>query len=268
MRRIPVLAWHGSEELKADAVRRMRAHRDADRLRSFGAYVDLLYRGEGGDLLRGCFHGCLTLEKVAQDNKWSLPLARNIVGARGWHEETERVWGIHVDAGAVLDMTFEGLPRGPKQADWAVAITEAIPVGADLSMFPARMVRELCSLNQQFVIRSTCSRELSDWISDLIDLYDTVIAGKSAETLREVLLERLRHVDAPWVNCRKILDMLCRDAAYVGRDCSPVAYGGGWARSVSQAAKLGDRTYASSRALLGEASLRLIASSPVPTSTA
>jgi hypothetical protein len=120
------LAWHGDPALKAEVMARMRQHRAEDEIVQ-GVYQQL-YPGKAG-AYRGCAIGC-TLPR--------LPIAYNRGGAYlvdlndNWHGEVERLYGIPVYIGLRIDWTFEDLPIGDC-ADFAVAVVDAIPVGADLS---------------------------------------------------------------------------------------------------------------------------------------
>lgn len=125
-----ILAWHNNPEVKADAVARMRQHRDADRIIQ-GVYLD---RIDGQ--WHGCFHGCLTAEKIAEHK--GLPLADVRAASVAWHAWTEQLWGIPVLVGYALDNVFE-MQADQAAPDWAVAATEAIPVGADLAGVPAQL---------------------------------------------------------------------------------------------------------------------------------
>jgi hypothetical protein len=123
----PLLAWHGSAELKADAVARMRAHREADTL-IHGSY--LMRDPEAARGYQGCFHGCLTAEVLAANQ--GIAVAELDLAHLSWWKEAERFFGIPAELAAELDTRFERLDM-PESADFAVAVTEAIPVSADLS---------------------------------------------------------------------------------------------------------------------------------------
>ncbi len=126
-----ILAWHGNPDLKADAVARMKKHREADDFLR-GEYV-LASHAVPGEL-RGCFHGCLTAEKFAEEAGISvLEIDRDLHTSLWWHKEGERLWGIPRELGARLDGLFEAHDDDATAGEWAVAVTEAIPVGADLS---------------------------------------------------------------------------------------------------------------------------------------
>lgn len=128
-----VLAWHGDPDLKADATQRMKAHRAQDEFVQ-GLYVKFDQTMESG--FRGCFHGCLTLEKIAEEKEIPVrELAASLTphDDTRWHAEGERIWGIPAALGANLDEVFE-LLEYEDAGSFAVESVEAIPVGADLSM--------------------------------------------------------------------------------------------------------------------------------------
>lgn len=117
-----VTAWHGDPALKAYAVERMRQHASVDRLIR-GAYI----AGKSDEDWQGCFHGCLTVEKIAEE----LEIQPLQVRLDDWHRETERIWGIPAAVGELLDALYEESSSPP--GELAVAILDAIPVGADLT---------------------------------------------------------------------------------------------------------------------------------------
>lgn len=135
------LAWHSDPDLKADAVGRMRRHRTSDDF-ARGYYLATTLTAGQPPRLRGCFHGCLTAEKLAEASGIHLTYLEHEAAHYDWHAATERMWGIPAGLGEVLDDAYERQPE-TTAADWAVAVTEAIPVGADLSMVLARVVHEL-----------------------------------------------------------------------------------------------------------------------------
>lgn len=125
-----VLAWHGSADLKAATVARMKLHRDHDELIA-GSYLDFSDRAQRTpSKYRGCFHGCLTAEHLAA--KLGIPLYElDADGLVDWHVETEDLYGIPTDLGHVLDHCFERLDF--QHGRYAVETLEAIEPGADLN---------------------------------------------------------------------------------------------------------------------------------------
>lgn len=136
-----VLAWHGDPDLKAEAVQRMKVHQAQDAFIQ-GAYF---MTDTETNQFQGCFHGCLTTEKYMEEKDISLnELNAQLLGDDGdgqvgpWHwQQGERIWGIPADLGWLLDMMFEGHDSSEDAGKFAVEVTEAIPVGADLSDVPA-----------------------------------------------------------------------------------------------------------------------------------
>jgi hypothetical protein len=122
------LAWHWSAELKADAVARMKAHREADTL------VRRLYMTADPETARGykgCFHGCLTTEVLAAEQ--GVPPTEVDISDSAWWKEAERLFGIPESLAELLDDAFESFDDQKGAGAWAVEVTEAIPVGADLN---------------------------------------------------------------------------------------------------------------------------------------
>jgi hypothetical protein len=122
-----LLAWHGSADLKAEVVARMKAHRDADSI------VQGIYQG-GEDGLplgyEGCVLGC-TLPHLTQDELDRL-YDESRIGGSGWWGRIQTEYGIPLIVAQLIDYTFEAQDN-PDHAAFAVEVIEAIPVGADLS---------------------------------------------------------------------------------------------------------------------------------------
>ena len=125
-----VLAWHGSADLKAATVARMKLHRDHDELIA-GSYLDFSDLAQRTpSKYRGCFHGCLTAERLSDER--GVPVNEvDLYGDVSWHEEAQRLYGIPVEVGALLDSVFESLDD--QHGAFAVQTLAAIPVGADLT---------------------------------------------------------------------------------------------------------------------------------------
>ena len=169
-----ILAWHGDPALKAEAVALMTAHRAADDFIQ-GAFTQL---DETRLRFRGCFHGCLTTEKLAAEA--SLPVGdylRRSAAQINYHDEGERIWGIDRKVGYVLDRTFEAMPDG-EHGDFAVAATQAIPVGADLSRVIDRWLLDILADPEMGVRRHTADGS-AQWIAvdAVIALYERRLAG-------------------------------------------------------------------------------------------
>jgi hypothetical protein len=166
-----VLAWHGDPQLKADAVERMREHAAADRLIR-GAYVD-----HDGDATtwRGCLHGCLTAETIAAER--GISVADLIEDPDvWWHVESERLWGIPRQLGALLDRLYEALDEPPGEV--AVGMLEAIPVGADLTVAADRLMLDVLVDPEHGVWRHTAegSRQ-REAVERVAQLYRRRLAG-------------------------------------------------------------------------------------------
>lgn len=136
-----ILAWHNDPALKAAAVERMRKHREADEFIR-GSYLRSDPDKASG--YKGCFHGCLTAEALAVER--GVPIThledRSTVTLVGWHAEAERIFGIPEDLASLLDDVFEDLETATSSARFAVEVTEAIPVGADLATVDVDDLRE------------------------------------------------------------------------------------------------------------------------------
>ena len=121
-------AWHGDPELKARIVARMHQHRKDD------AFVQGAYQYLDGALplgYRGCAIGCL-LDPQRGDKPRAEGYSTN-----AWHDEARRQFGIPTDVSDLIDTTFEDFAtyddNHARASDFAVAVIEAIPVGADLT---------------------------------------------------------------------------------------------------------------------------------------
>lgn len=124
-----VLAWHSDPDLKARIVARMHQHRAADAIvRGFYQVADVgLPLG-----YRGCALGCLLDWRpsgAAPDD--------------GWRVEVQRQFGIHWEIADSIDNVFEDHDDNADASDFAVAVAEAIPVGADLTEV-AKWCRDEC----------------------------------------------------------------------------------------------------------------------------
>jgi hypothetical protein len=130
-----ILAWHGDPELKAAALARMQAHREAD------DFIQGLYlvADIDGHPYKGCFHGCLTAEALAAER--NVPIWTFEFEDTKWWAEGERLWGIPCEVGGLLDKAFETVDED-RAGDFAVASIEAIAVGADLAGIDYRKLYE------------------------------------------------------------------------------------------------------------------------------
>lgn len=109
-------AWHGDPELKVAAVQRMKEHREADSLAQ-GFYQQHDPNKALG--YKGCALGCMVREQ---------PQPHNVEFAKLIKE----TYGIPESVATAIDDAFETL-EFKDCAEFAVAVVEAIPVGADLT---------------------------------------------------------------------------------------------------------------------------------------
>ena len=110
-----MLAYTDTIETKEQAVTNAKLHREQDMLirSSYG-------EERHGEEFRGCSVGCTY-----------TPFAKN--RHSGFHKLSESVHGIPEELTRLRDYLYEGLPNN-RYRDWHVEFTEAIPVGADLSL--------------------------------------------------------------------------------------------------------------------------------------
>jgi hypothetical protein len=123
------LAWLGDAALKAATVERMRQHREADEFIQ-GHYAMVDPTTAAG--MRGCFHGCLVTEAVAEQDGVDVAAAIGAIDDDDWWLTSEQLFGIPAPLGRLLDVAFEYCADHVEASDFAVATLEAIPVGADL----------------------------------------------------------------------------------------------------------------------------------------
>jgi hypothetical protein len=114
-----MIAWHGSHELKARVMARLREHWEQDEFIR-GLYQEIDPIAAAG--YRGCAIGCtLPLQSKSQETLDDIS---------SWHRRVEELYGISAEVAWVIDNTFESLESTEEAADFAVAVVEAIPVGA------------------------------------------------------------------------------------------------------------------------------------------
>jgi hypothetical protein len=127
-------AWHGDAALKEEVLTRLWAHRAADTIVR-GLYQQYAPRFATG--YRGCAIGCtLPLQEPEPCN---CPAFHDVAepGA-GWHGQVETLYGIPMRVAKIIDEIFESTAPHAAAGDFAVAVIEAIPVGADLSQVASR----------------------------------------------------------------------------------------------------------------------------------
>lgn len=136
-------AWFGDPELKASTEVAMKEHRAKDELER-GSYMlfsnivmwsnrgvlpgltDAELRGNVG--FKGCALGCMLYDRLDVE-----AVRRLLSDNTTWHGETERVFGIPEYIAWAIDNFFESRTTFEEAAEAAVAMVEAIPVGADYS---------------------------------------------------------------------------------------------------------------------------------------
>lgn len=175
-----VTAWHGDPALKAEALARMQAHREADEIVQ-GAFAEESPLSAAG--YRGCFHGCLTTEKLAAEAgvtpaEFARKSTNHGLPVVHWHSEGERVWGIPEALGHALDRTFESLAR-PDHAAFAVDAIDAMPVGADLSQVIDRWTLDILADPERGAARhATEGSEARAAVERVAGLYVQRLAGE------------------------------------------------------------------------------------------
>lgn len=178
-----ILAFHGDQALRDETVARMRHHREQDDFIR-GTYVQLL--GDDAPRLRGCFHGCLTAEKLVEERSVVM-LEEDFVN---WHAETERIFGIPRRLGSLLDDTFERLDAAAA-GRFAVEVTEAIPVGADLSRVVDLLMVDLLIDPTHGVLRHTePNSDAYNAINRVAGLYNDRLDGVEPTTEQWIAARR------------------------------------------------------------------------------
>lgn len=116
----PLRAWFGDPDLKARVVAKMKQHRVKDEFIQ-GVYQSRII--DGSNTWKGCAIGC-TLPHILKD----------MMGERdNWHKRVQDEYGINHVVAEMIDSVFEAQYGLEKAGDFAVAVIEAIPVGADLT---------------------------------------------------------------------------------------------------------------------------------------
>lgn len=119
-----MLSFHGSHQLKRDAIYTMRHHRE----------MEAIAQGEFWQDGKGCAVGCIVAPVAASQHG----ISKEAIGETlDWHEEYERILGIPYNVAEMVDDVFEKLPSS-ECLDWPEEFLKAVPVGIDLSFaFPA-----------------------------------------------------------------------------------------------------------------------------------
>jgi hypothetical protein len=172
------LAWHNNPNLKQEVMQRLRDHRAADEIVR-GIYQAYAPNSENG--YRGCAIGC-TLPR--QDINSYTDEGDEIESPNaGWHGEVEHLYGIPRPIGRLIDGLFESLPTvNDQHAEFAVAVIDAIPVGADLSLVVARFLLDVLADPDHGVRRHTTQGSKRQAAVDrVIELYRRKLAGEEID---------------------------------------------------------------------------------------
>ena len=138
----PLLAWHGDPDLKEQVMAKMKQHRVQDEFIQ-GNYQILDAETASG--YKGCALGC-TLELRPSyisvgDTEWGDNAV--IPPELGWHQEVQSQYGIDRRVAHLIDTVFEAQEDYREAGDFAVAVIEAIPIGADLQFIHPLFIGKL-----------------------------------------------------------------------------------------------------------------------------
>jgi hypothetical protein len=140
----PVLAWHGDPALKAEVLAGLYAHHAEDSIIQ-GTYFSPHPELASG--FRGCAIGCVVADRVLAEAGIDKAAKRSrgafaFIETRDLHADCERLLGIPSQVAQLVDCIFEGV-HAAAAPDFAVRVTEAIQVGADLSLVTPRLMLDL-----------------------------------------------------------------------------------------------------------------------------
>ena len=121
-------AWWGDPDLKARVVAKMKQHRAQDEFIQ-GDY-QRTYGPDEAATYKGCAIGCTLPYLSREEMKRRADPETNEFN---WHKEVENEYGISRTVARLIDNAFEAHDDFESAGDFAVAVIEAIPVGADLS---------------------------------------------------------------------------------------------------------------------------------------
>jgi len=175
------LAWHNNPDLKTEVAERMAAHRSEDSIVQ-GFYQQISTQIASG--YRGCLIGC-TLPPQPLPEGADVAGCNDIWGAEpkapdnGWHARVEQLYGIPETIGYLLDRIFESLPADSGAcARFAVDSIEAVPVGADLSMVPDRLMLDVLADPEHGMLpHMAVGSDRRPAVVQVIDLYRRRLAG-------------------------------------------------------------------------------------------
>lgn len=124
-------AWHSDPDLKARVVAKMKQHRAQDEFIQGDYQVDYASSDETATY-KGCAIGC-TLPYISREERARRSCTEGRPEDFDWHQEIEKEYGIPKLVARLIDNIFEAQEGFEEAGDFAVAVIEAIPVGADLS---------------------------------------------------------------------------------------------------------------------------------------
>lgn len=147
------LAWFGDPELKERIVQKLKQHRAADQFVHGHYQTTLLLSDDLQDRYwKGCALGCMLPFGVVPEGSGNPDV---------WHRLVAVTFGLTEDVATVIDNCFEGQDNFALAGNFAVAVVEAIPVGADLSLL------ELCT---EYVHDDECCHDMTSaqWAAEVI----------------------------------------------------------------------------------------------------
>lgn len=144
----PLRAWFGDPDLKEQVVLRLKKHRQQDEIVQ-GFYQEYSETESG---YRGCAVGCTLPPMFKYDKqlfstqpegqkRWINPGDQAVWEEDGFHGLIEKYYGVHEQVARLIDNVFEEQDTFEAAGDFAVAVIEAVPVGADLSQVWATFYR-------------------------------------------------------------------------------------------------------------------------------
>ena len=169
-----IRAFHNDLQLRADAIARMRAHADADAIIG-GAYIKVDPTAPGG--YRGCFIGCIVaeLDRTLYAGIFAGLPEYELELEGGWYAAAARLAGLPERWTRLAEGIFEALPAD-EGSEFAVALLEAVPVGADLDRVVDAMVIALLT-DPEYGVRQYALPDGQAVIDQVVTLYRRRLAG-------------------------------------------------------------------------------------------
>lgn len=177
-------AWFGDPDLKSSVAAKMRKHRALDEIIR-GSYQEPKSINDQVTGFKGCALGCILpqmytyVDDPAWDgfprDRWLRSEDAETYQESGWSGLVEKYYGIDRRVAGCIDNTFEEQTSFETAARFAVAVIEAIPVGADLSLID--------------VMFETLWDEKVDELRDRDDDWSDTMATWSAKTLIGLLFK-------------------------------------------------------------------------------